>query len=139
MVSPRAMLQPGFSQPGARGSVTLFQIDPIPSSMNIVRAVSLKLASTMMFALMSAQGRYLGGTFPVGEIVFFRGLFALIPIVIFFGYRRELRGALQTNRLSAHFVRGLFSVCGTFCTFGALARLPIADLTAIAFIAPLIT
>src|SRR4051812_7482737 len=107
--------------------------------MNIVRAVSLKLASTMMFALMSAQGRYLGGSFPVGEIVFFRGLFALIPIVIFFGYRRELRGALQTNRLSAHFVRGLFSVCGTFCTFGALARLPIADVTAIAFIAPLIT
>jgi drug/metabolite transporter (DMT)-like permease len=89
--------------------------------------------------LMSAQGRYLGGSFPVGEIVFFRGLFALIPIVIFFGYRRQLRGALQTNRLSAHFIRGLFSVCGTFCTFGALARLPIADVTAIAFIAPLIT
>jgi drug/metabolite transporter (DMT)-like permease len=107
--------------------------------MNIVKAVSLKIASTMMFALMGAQGRYLGSTFPVGEIVFFRGLFALIPIVIFFGYRRQLRGALRTDRLSAHFVRGLFSVCGTFCTFGALARLPIADVTAIAFIAPLIT
>ena len=107
--------------------------------MNIVRAVSLKLASTMMFALMGAQGRYLGGSFPVGELVFFRGLFALIPIVVFFGYRHELRGVLQTNRLRAHFVRGAFSVCGTFCTFGALARLPIADVTAIAFIAPLIT
>ena len=107
--------------------------------MNIVKAVSLKLLSSMMFALMSAQARYLGEAFPVGEIVFFRGLFALIPILIFFGYRRQLRGALQTKRLSAHFVRGLFSVCGTFCTFGALARLPIADVTAIAFIAPLIT
>jgi drug/metabolite transporter (DMT)-like permease len=109
------------------------------SPMNIVKAVSLKIASTMMFALMSAQGRYLGSSFPVGEIVFFRGLFALIPIVIIFGYQGELRGALKTNRLSAHFIRGLFSVCGTFCTFGALARLPIADVTAIAFIAPLIT
>jgi drug/metabolite transporter (DMT)-like permease len=107
--------------------------------MNIVKAVTLKLASTMMFALMSAQGRYLGGSFPVGELVFFRGLFALIPIVIFFGHRHELRGVLQTNRLRAHFIRGMFSVCGTFCTFGALARLPIADVTAIAFIAPLIT
>src|SRR3954449_10809366 len=110
-----------------------------PNPMNLVKAVSLKLASTMMFALMSAQGRYLGGSFPVGEIVFFRGLFALIPIGLFFGYRGQLRGALRTDRLSAHFVRGLFSVCGTFCTFGALARLPIADVTAIAFIAPLIT
>src|SRR3954462_9432180 len=105
------MLQVGFSRAAGRGSVTIIRDRSIPSSMNIVRAVSLKLASTMMFAVMSAQGRYLGGTFPVGEVVFFRGFFALIPIVIFFGYRRELRGALQTNRLSAHFVRGLFSVC----------------------------
>ena len=107
--------------------------------MNLVKAVSLKLASTMMFALMSAQARYLGDVFPVGEIVFFRGLFALIPIVLFFGLRNELRGALKTSRLSAHLVRGIFSVVGTFCTFGALARLPIADVTAIAFLAPLIT
>jgi drug/metabolite transporter (DMT)-like permease len=107
--------------------------------MNIVKAVSLKIASTLAFALMGAQGRYLGSTIPVGEIVFCRGLFALIPIVLVFGARGQLRGALQTTRLSAHLLRGSFSVVGTFCTFGALARLPIADVTAIAFIAPLIT
>ena len=107
--------------------------------MNIFKAVSLKIASTMAFALMGAQGRYLGSAVPVGEIVFCRGLFALIPILLFFGWRGQLRGAMRTNRISAHFVRGSFSVTGTFCTFGALARLPIADVTAIAFIAPLIT
>jgi drug/metabolite transporter (DMT)-like permease len=107
--------------------------------MNILKAVSLKLASSMMFALMGAQARYLGEAFPVGEVVFFRGFFALIPIVIFFGYRRQLRGSLKTDRLSAHIIRGLFSLVGTFCSFAALARLPIADVTAIAFIAPLIT
>ena len=107
--------------------------------MNLFKAVSLKIASTVMFALMGAQARYLGSVFPVGEIVFFRGLFALIPIVLFFGIRGQLRGALKTSRVKAHLVRGMFSVIGTFCTFGALARLPIADVTAIAFIAPLIT
>ncbi|MDB5618668.1 DMT family transporter [Tardiphaga sp.] len=107
--------------------------------MNILKAVSLKMASTLAFALMGAQGRYLGSTVPVGEIVFARGLFALIPILLFFGWRGQLRGALQTQRRKAHLVRGIFSVTGTFCTFGALARLPIADVTAIAFIAPLIT
>src|SRR5882762_3738143 len=107
--------------------------------MNIIKAVSLKLLSSMMFALMSAQARYLGEAFPVGEVVFFRGVFALIPIVMFFGYRRQLRGSLKTNRLSAHIIRGLFSLVGTFCSLAALARLPIADVTAIAFIAPLIT
>lgn len=107
--------------------------------MNILKAVSLKIASTLAFALMGAQARYLGSTLPVGEIVFARGLFALIPIVLFFGWRGQLRGALKTERRKAHLVRGAFSVVGTFCTFGALARLPIADVTAIAFIAPLIT
>lgn len=107
--------------------------------MNILKAVSLKIASTVAFALMGAQARYLGSSLPVGEIVFSRGLFALIPIVVFFGLRGQLRGALRTERLSAHLVRGIFSVVSTFCTFGALARLPIADVTAIAFIAPLIT
>lgn len=107
--------------------------------MNIFKAVSLKIGSTMAFAMMGALGRYLGSAIPLGEIVFCRGLFALIPIVLFFGWRGQLSGALRTSRFSAHLVRGSFSVIGTFCTFGALARLPIADVTAIAFIAPLIT
>jgi drug/metabolite transporter (DMT)-like permease len=107
--------------------------------MNLTKAVSLKILSTFLFALMSAQARYLGNVFPLGEVVFFRGLFALLPVLLIFGWRNELRGALRTDRLPAHLVRGAFSVCGTFCTFGALARLPIADVTAIAFIAPLIT
>jgi drug/metabolite transporter (DMT)-like permease len=107
--------------------------------MNIVKAVSLKLASTLMFAIMGAQARYLSGAYPIGEVAFFRSLFALIPILIFFGWRGELRGALRTDRPKDHVIRGMFSVVGTFCTFGALARIPIADYTAIAFIAPLIT
>ena len=107
--------------------------------MNVVRAVSLKIASTLMFSLMGAQARYLGTAYPVGEVVFFRSLFALLPILIWFGLRGQLRTAFHTNRPADHLVRSLFSVVGIFCMFGALARLPLADVTAIAFLAPLIT
>ncbi|RTL50796.1 MAG: DMT family transporter [Bradyrhizobiaceae bacterium] len=107
--------------------------------MNIPKAVGLKIASTLMFTVMGAQVRYLEGVFPVGQVAFFRSLFALIPIVLIFGWRGQLRGALSTEHPSAHFIRGLFSIVGTFCTFAALARIPIADFTAIAFLAPLIT
>jgi drug/metabolite transporter (DMT)-like permease len=99
--------------------------------MHIVKAVSLKVASTLMFALMGAQVRYLGGAYPMGEVAFCRALFALIPIVVVFGWRRELRGALRTSRPMDHVLRGMFSIVGTFCTFGALARLPLAEYTAI--------
>jgi drug/metabolite transporter (DMT)-like permease len=107
--------------------------------MRVVRAVSLKVASTLMFALMGAQVRFLGGAYPVGEVAFCRALFALIPILVVFGWRGELRGALRTSRPKDHVLRGIYSIVGTFCTFGALARIPLADFTAIAFIAPLIT
>lgn len=107
--------------------------------MNPLKAISLKLLSTLMFALMGAQVRYLGGAYPVGEVAFFRALFALLPILAVFGWRGELRGALRTRRPLDHVLRGIFSIVGTFCTFGALARIPLADFTAIAFVAPLIT
>ncbi len=107
--------------------------------MNVVRAVSLKIASTLLFSLMGAQARYLGTAYPVGEVVFFRSLFALLPVLIWFGLRSQLRAAFHTNRPADHLVRGIFSVVGIFCMFGALARLPLADVTAIAFLAPLIT
>lgn len=107
--------------------------------MNIVKAVTFKLASTLMFAVMGAQMRSMGGAYPEGQVAFFRALFALIPILIVFGWRGELRGALRTERVSDHLLRGLFSVVGTFCTVGALARVPLADFTGIAFLAPLIT
>jgi len=108
-------------------------------SMNIVKAVSFKIASTLMFAVMGAQVRYLGGTYPEGQVAFFRSMFALIPILVVFGWRGQLKGALRTERPSDHLLRGVFSVIGTFCTFAALARIPIADFTAIAFASPLIT
>ena len=107
--------------------------------MNIVKAVSFKIASTLMFAVMGAQVRYLGGTYPEGQVAFFHSMFALIPILVVFGWRGQLKGALRTERPSDHLLRGVFSVIGTFCTFAALARIPIADFTAIAFASPLIT
>ena len=59
--------------------------------MHIVRAVSFKVASTLMFAIMGAQVRYLAGAYPEGQVAFFRSLFALIPILIVFGWRGQLR------------------------------------------------
>ena len=107
--------------------------------MHIVRAVSFKAASTLMFAIMGAQMRALGGAYPEGQVAFFRALFGLVPIVIVFAWRGQLRGALRTARPGDHLLRGMFSVVGTFCTVAALARLPLADFTAIAFLAPFIT
>ncbi len=107
--------------------------------MNIVTAILLKVISTLLFAVMGALVRWLGDIVPVGQIVFFRSAFAIIPVVLFYAWRRELWTALHTGRPLGHIGRALVGVGGMFFNFGALARLPIADVTAIGFSSPLIT
>jgi drug/metabolite transporter (DMT)-like permease len=107
--------------------------------MNVVKAVSLKVMSALLFAVMSALVRFLGENYPVGQIVFFRSVFAILPVVVIYAWRHELAAAVRTLRPLGHVGRGLISVCGMFCNFSALARLPIVDATAISFSAPLIT
>ncbi len=103
--------------------------------MNLLKAILLKVASALLFALMSALVRYLGESVPLGQQVFFRSAFAVLPVVVIFVWRRELDTALRTSRPLGHIGRGLISVAGMFLNFAALARLPLSDATAISFAA----
>jgi drug/metabolite transporter (DMT)-like permease len=107
--------------------------------MNVLKAILLKLISAFLFAAMSALVRFLGETYPVGQIVFFRSAFAIIPVVLIYAWRHELAAAVRTGRPFGHAGRGAISIGGMFFNFSALARLPIVDATAISFAAPLIT
>jgi drug/metabolite transporter (DMT)-like permease len=106
---------------------------------NILKAVLLKLTSAMLFAIMSALVRYVSDLTPLGQMVFFRSAFGIIPVVVIYAWRRELMTAVRTSRPFGHLGRGAISVFGMFFNFAALARLPIVDVTTITFASPLIT
>lgn len=107
--------------------------------MNLFKAVGFKLISALLFAMMSALVRQLGDVAPVGQMVFFRSAFAILPVAIIYALRGELMTALRTGRPLGQLGRGMLSVCGMFGNFSALTRLPLADATAISFASPLIT
>ena len=107
--------------------------------MNLVKAITAKLISLILFVIMSAMVRYASETVPLGQLVFFRSACAVLPVVIIYAWRRELAAAVITRRPLGHLGRGLISVAGMFLSFGALSRLPLVDATAISFAAPLIT
>jgi drug/metabolite transporter (DMT)-like permease len=107
--------------------------------MHVVKAILLKVASALIFAIMAVLVRYLGDGYPVGQVVFFRSAFAILPVVVIYAWRGELEAAIRTGRPFGHVGRGLTAIGGMFCNFSALARLPIVDATAISFAAPLIT
>jgi drug/metabolite transporter (DMT)-like permease len=107
--------------------------------MNIAKAVLLKLASAMFFAVMSALIRYVGDVVPLGQIIFFRSAFAILPVVLIYAWRRELKAAVRTNRPLGHLTRGFISIVGMSLNFAGLARLPLVDAIAIGFATPLVT
>src|ERR1041385_8629179 len=98
--------------------------------------IALKVANTAAFSLMYAAIK-LAGTYPVGEVIFFRSFFALVPVLAFSAWSSGVREGISTSRPLFHILRSLAGVCGTFLNFAALARLPLADITGFSFVAPI--
>jgi len=107
--------------------------------MNVFKAVSLKLISTLLFSIMSVLVRGVGDSVPVGQVVFFRSAFAIVPVVLIYTWRGEMRAAMRTSRPLGHLGRGTLGIAGMFSNFAALFRLPLVEATAINFLSPLIT
>jgi drug/metabolite transporter (DMT)-like permease len=107
--------------------------------LNTGKGILLKLISAVFFAVMSALIRYLGARYPIGEVVFYRSAFAIVPIMLIYAWRGELAATVRTERPLGHANRGVLSVVGMFCNFGALARLPLIESNAISFTSPLVS
>ena len=65
--------------------------------MHLYKAIGLKVISALLFAVMSALVRLMGEVTPVGQLVFFRSLFAIVPVVIIYAYRGELRSGFPLS------------------------------------------
>ena len=76
---------------------------------------------------------------PVGQIMLWRSLMALPPILIYMGLRREFPQALRTRHPRLHVTRGLFGALSMGLSFLSLAYLPVANAQAIAYLAPVLT
>ncbi|UJW87853.1 DMT family transporter [Devosia sp. SL43] len=77
-------------------------------------------------------------TIPAGQLVFFRCLFAIPPVLIYLAWRRQLRTALHTRDPKGHIVRAFIGVASMGLGFFALTRLPLPETTAIQYAAPLL-
>ncbi|MEM8979628.1 MAG: DMT family transporter [Pseudomonadota bacterium] len=100
--------------------------------------IALRLLSGLLMAGMYVCVKATSNSVPLGEIVFFRSIFAIIPLVIFLWLRGEFPNGLATKRPMAHFVRSSFGALALFASFAALARLNVAEALLIAQLTPVI-
>lgn len=100
-------------------------------------AITLKVTSVVIFVTMSSLIKA-AGALPAGQVVFFRSFFAMLPILVFLAWKRQLRTAFATKRPFGHMARGFIGVCSMGLGFFALARLPLADAITLNYAQPLI-
>jgi len=109
-----------------------------PEQRRTLYAIGLKLASVALFVVMQALVKYTAERVPPGEAVFFRSFFALPVILAWIAVRGQLSLGLLPKSPLGHFWRGLMGTLSMGLGFAALAYLPLPEVTAIGFAAPLL-
>ena len=96
------------------------------------------LGGSLAFSLNDIMVKSFTGTLPLHEVILFRALFALVFTLAFFAPGRSIAEVFRTQRLGSHVFRGVCVVISNLTYFLALAALPLAETSAIFFIAPLL-
>ena len=109
--------------------------DATPARQALIGIVFM-IGAIALFSIMDVMIKMLTSRYGTVQIYFFRSLLALIPA--WFVLRSE-GGlvALKTRRLGFHVLRSILAMSFLLCFFYALGLLPLADLYAITFAAPL--
>ena len=101
-----------------------------------VKGVSFLILALLILSLQSIVVKWIGGSYSIMEIVTFRSLVAL-PCTILL-YRLEGKHGLPvTQQHTLEYVRGIFLFLSYTTAFMGLAALPLAEIEAIRFSAPL--
>ena len=104
------------------------------------KGILLKVYSAAMFALMGACAKVLmNAGVPVGQTMWARSLFAVLPILVVLAWRGTLASDLRTENPWAHAQRCVVGGLGMFLGFKALSLIPLTDATAIGYASPIFT
>lgn len=102
------------------------------------KGIILRILSGISFTIMGALIKYLAETVPLGQVVFFRSAFALIPLIGFLVWQKEFPSGLKSHRPSGHLVRCLLGTLAMFTAFATLRYLPIAEATTLSYLSPIL-
>ena len=104
-----------------------------------VTGIALKILSVLVFIAMSTVIKLLADRIPPGETVFFRSFFAIPVILAWLLWRRELSVGLKVRQPMGHVWRGVAGTSAMGLGFAGLAFLPLPEVTALGYAAPLLT
>lgn len=114
---------------------------PALSTRTINPTVALWLATFALFTLaaMNAIIHEAARVAPVGQLVFWRSVVSLGPILVYLAVRHELGKAFRTRYPHKHLIRGLLGAAVMMFNFIALGYLSVGLATAISYLTPILS
>lgn len=109
---------------------------PLSAGSDKARGIAFMILAVGLFAVMDALVKWLGQGYSTVQLVFFRSLFAFIPLA-FLVFRSGLREALIMRSPLGHLLRSLVGIVSLGTFFYAFIHMRLADAVAITFAAPL--
>lgn len=102
-----------------------------------LRGIAMMLLGVCLFSAMDGFVKWLGPDYPTMQIVFFRSLFAFVPLAFLIHRFGGIRIALRVTSPAGHLIRCFCGTGAMFLIFYAYANMKLADAVAIGFAAPL--
>ena len=97
----------------------------------------LMCVASLFFSCLDTGTKYLTAGYPVTQIVWVRYMAQALAVFLIFQPRMG-RSLFHAHRYGIQLFRGLCLCCGSVMVINGLARLPLAETTAIVFMAPVI-
>ena len=101
------------------------------------RAITYQLLAVMLFTASDLMSKYLGKIYPIGEVIFFRALFGLIPALFLASRGVGFVRNLKTRRYGLHFLRCVLGTTVSVLFIFSFQKMKYADVIALSFTAPL--
>ena len=105
--------------------------------MSNVRGIAWMVVAGIFFSSLSGIARHLGSEMNPLQTAFIRYAFGIVLMVPFF--LRLSRSEMRSNNKKIHAFRSLVHAIGVMLWFYAMSRLPIAEVMALGFLAPIFT
>jgi len=110
---------------------------PLHESNATLRGIYLLLASEIFFAGYNAIGKWLATGYSPVQIIFFRGLFGLLPVAILV-WQAGGRPALRSHSPGWQILRAVCSLTSNIAFILAYRTMPLADAMAIGYASPIV-
>lgn len=104
---------------------------------NFPLGIALAFIAFALYSVMDVTVKLLTAKYAVPQVIALNSLFALGPILAYAALFGGLFNNLRTRRPIYQLARAFCGVCSSFLGFWAYSRMPIADVYALAFTAPL--